>query len=282
MEFFSPEPKTANQEFLGAVQAINDQLEQFIRHKTAEAELWAHQHELERINQELVVARDTASAAAQAKSNFLATMSHEIRTPLNGIIGLTEILLADHVTPDQQELLKTIVSCSTALLQLINNILDFSKIEAGKLSLACLDFCPRATIEEVLDILAPRALSKHVELSGFIEPEIPTVLRGDSTRLRQILLNLVGNAVKFTDFGVIALRATTASIDSTQLRLRVEVKDTGIGIAPHLHHQLFQSFQQADSSMARKYKGTGFGDHQTTRGTDVRNHWIYERAGRRK
>ena len=258
-EFFSSDPITANQECLGAIQTIGNQIEQFVQRQMANEQLWAHKQELERTNRELLLARDAAAAAAQAKSNFLAMMSHEIRTPLNGIIGLTEILLSDQCTPDQQDLLKTIASCSTALLQLVNNILDCSKMEAGKLSLESMDFPLRETIEEILDILAPRSHSKQVEFIGYIETSIPNILRGDPNRLRQILLNLLGNAIKFTDAGVVTLQVTAPSIDASHITLRLEVQDSGLGIPRQFHDHLFQFFHQADTGMARKFQGTGLG-----------------------
>ncbi|MGE0473182.1 MAG: ATP-binding protein, partial [Nitrospirales bacterium] len=259
MEFFSPDPISANTEFLLAIMVIGHQIGQFLQRKGMESQIVRSKQELERTNQELLVARDQALAAAQAKSNFLTTMSHEMRTPLNGVIGLTDILLADAVSRDHQEILKTISSCSTALLHLINDILDYSKMEAGKLSLECQDFNLRTIVEETLDILAPKAVSNHLELSGLIDTSTPVELRGDPHRLRQILINLIGNAIKFTDRGQVSLRIIRESPEATSPFIRFEVTDTGIGIAQDIQPRLFQSFHQADSTMARKFGGTGLG-----------------------
>lgn len=259
MEFFSSEPISANTEFLLAITVIGNQIGQFLQRKTVESQLLGNKRELEHTNQALLVARDQALAAAQAKSHFLTTMSHEMRTPLNGVIGLTEILLGDDVSPDHQEILNTVLSCSTALLHLINDILDYSKMEADKLSLECLDFNLRTIVEEVLDILAPRTLHNRLEFTGLIDTSIPVELRGDPHRLRQILINLVGNAIKFTDHGQVSLRVTPELMESSKLLIRFEVTDTGIGIAQHLQPHLFQAFHQADSTMARKFGGTGLG-----------------------
>ncbi|MGD9850569.1 MAG: ATP-binding protein [Nitrospirales bacterium] len=259
MEFFSQDPISANTEFLLAITVIGNQIEQFLERKAVESQLLGNKKELEHTKQELLVARDQALAAAQAKSNFLTTMSHEMRTPLNGVIGLTEIILADDVSANHQEILKTISSCGTALLLLINDILDYSKMEADKLSLECLDFNLRTVLEEALDILAPRASHNQLEFTGLIDTSIPVQLRGDPHRLRQILINLIGNAIKFTDRGQVNIRVTPESLESNSILIRFEVTDTGIGIAPNLQQNLFHAFHQADSTMARKFSGTGLG-----------------------
>lgn len=259
MEFFSPDPISANTEFLLTITVIGNQIGQFLQRKSVESQLLGNKLKLEHTNKELLDARDQALAAAQAKSNFLTTMSHEMRTPLNGVIGLTEIILADDVSPDHQEILKTISSCSTALLHLINDILDYSKMEADKLSLEYLDFNLRTVMEDALDILAPRALDNRLEFTGLIDTSIPVELRGDPHRLRQILINLIGNAIKFTDRGQVSIRVTPESLESHSILIRFEVTDTGIGIAPNLQQHLFHAFHQADSTMARKFGGTGLG-----------------------
>ena len=207
----------------------------------------------------LTRARDEADAANTAKSEFLANMSHEIRTPMNGVIDMNALLLRSDLTTDQRKYADAVRVSADCLLSLINDILDISKLEAGKVELERIDFTLDSVVEDVVELLSPKAAEKGLEIVSFLDDGARRGFAGDPTRLRQVVLNLLSNAMKFTETGFVAVEVRTESVDRQRSRLRLEIQDTGIGLSAEAKAKLFKKFQQADGSVTRKYGGTGLG-----------------------
>ena len=207
----------------------------------------------------MVEARDHANEASRLKSDFLANMSHEIRTPMSSVIGWTELLMDTDLDPDQLGFVQTLSRSGEALMNVLNGILDFSKIEQGQLEVEDIEFDLQSVLDEVMDLLAQSAQAKGLSMTAVLEDSVPDVVRGDANRLRQVLINLIGNAIKFTQTGEIAIRVTAEQLAGSDTVVRFEVSDTGVGIAADKLAMIFEPFTQADTSITRKHGGTGLG-----------------------